>query len=630
MRGAIFRNRNRFFRKCNLLFAASGVYYCGMKITLLAVLVVHAAIASAQTSKTDYMDVMEAAVSAYSDARLVGLTETAERDGVQEHGFPRLAANLGFLVANGRLAEKKPLLARMMTVCCRDAAKGPMPVRSSGNEFSVKELVWALVQLEAARTYEKSVTDAWRADLARIDARASYRTGRLSLGERRAHNWVVFACASEQARLAHGLGGDAAFVERYVADQLRWFDENGMYRDPNAPAVYDFVTRLQFMHILDDGYDGPSRPQLEALLARAAEPTLRIQSACGEIPFGGRSNQFLHNNTFDAAVCEWYAARFAKRGDLVRANLYKRAARRALDDLRPWLAQKPVRHVKNAYPRASAQDGLSLKPDVGCEDYAYFDKYMVTMGSWAMGAFLFCADVPSVALPPEDPFVFATSPDFHQILLSSGDYSAQFDWNANPAYDATGLGRLQRRGAPPAICLSTPCAKAAHYRRERADGGDLAIRPVVPDGTSLVLTARYATKDLAVVDWRVGGCDWRCTLTKDGLLSELTGEGALALALPAFESDGSRATDVSCDGRTLEVAYGGWVCRSRVEGGTIVRTEAVTSNRSGRYRRYEARGTGKLAVRIVIEPVAATVSHVRFSYMDFHFSDIAAQAAHLL
>ena len=565
MRGAVFRNRNRFFRKCNLLFAASGVYYCGMKITLLAVLVVHAAIASAQTSKTDYMDVMEAAVSAYSDARLVGLTETAERDGVQEHGFPRLAANLGFLVANGRLAEKKPLLARMMTVCCRDAAKGPMPVRSSGNEFSVKELVWALVQLEAARTYEKSVTDAWRADLARIDARASYRTGRLSLGERRAHNWVVFACASEQARLAHGLGGDAAFVERYVADQLRWFDENGMYRDPNAPAVY-----------------------------------------------------------------EWYAARFAKRGDLVRANLYKRAARRALDDLRPWLAQKPVRHVKNAYPRASAQDGLSLKPDVGCEDYAYFDKYMVTMGSWAMGAFLFCADVPSVALPPEDPFVFATSPDFHQILLSSGDYSAQFDWNANPAYDATGLGRLQRRGAPPAICLSTPCAKAAHYRRERADGGDLAIRPVVPDGTSLVLTARYATKDLAVVDWRVGGCDWRCTLTKDGLLSELTGEGALALALPAFESDGSRATDVSCDGRTLEVAYGGWVCRSRVEGGTIVRTEAVTSNRSGRYRRYEARGTGKLAVRIVIEPVAATVSHVRFSYMDFHFSDIAAQVAHLL
>ena len=532
MRGAVFRNHNRFFRKCNLLFAASGVYYCGMKITLLAVLVVHAAIASAQTSKTDYMDVMEAAVSAYSDARLVGLTETAERDGVQEHGFPRLAANLGFLVANGRLAEKKPLLARMMTVCCRDAAKGPMPVRSSGNEFSVKELVWALVQLEAARTYEKSVTDAWRADLARIDARASYRTGRLSLGERRAHNWVVFACASEQARLAHGLGGDAAFVERYVADQLRWFDENGMYRDPNAPAVYDFVTRLQFMHILDDGYDGPSRPQLEALLARAAEPTLRIQSACGEIPFGGRSNQFLHNNTFDAAVCEWYAARFAKRGDLVRANLYKRAARRALDDLRPWLAQKPVRHVKNAYP--------------------------------------------------------------------------------------------------PAICLSTPCAKAAHYRRERADGGDLAIRPVVPDGTSLVLKARYATKDLAVVDWRVGGCDWRCTLTKDGLLSELTGEGALALALPAFESDGSRATDVSCDGRTLEVAYGGWVCRSRVEGGTIVRTEAVTSNRSGRYRRYEARGTGKLAVRIVIEPVAATVSHVRFSYMDFHFSDIAAQAAHLL
>ena len=561
-------------------------------------------VAFAHTSKADYLDLMEAAVGAYPDARIESLAASAEKDGVQEHGFPRLAANLGFLVANGRLAEKRQLLARMMGMCCRDAAKGKMPVASSGNEFSVMELVWALAQLERTGTYAKDVTDAWRADLARISARDSYTMGRLRLGEGIAHNWVVFACASEQARIAHALGGDASFVEEYVADQLRWFDENGMYRDPNQPIVYDFVTRLQFMHILSDGYDGPSCPRLEAMMEKSAEPTLWMQSACGEIPYGGRSNQFLHNNTFYAAVCEWYAARFAKRGDLARASLYKDAARRAIDALGKWLSQKPIRHVKNSYPRESGDVGLSLSPDMGCESYAYFDKYMVTMGSWAIGAFMFCVDVPAAELPPEKPFTFATSPDFHQFLMSAGDYTAQFDLNANPAYDSTGLGRIHRHGAPEAICLSTPCSATAHYRREIADGVDLSILPIVSEGAPMSLKRRYATGALAFSEWQIGRCVWLCTLTKDGMTSELSGDGALGLVLPAFESDGCLRTKVACDGKTLSVAYCGWVCRYAVENGEIARTDSVSSNRNGRYRRYEARGTGKLTVKISIEPLS--------------------------
>ena len=65
--------------------------------------------------------------------------------------------------------------------------------------------------------------------------------------------------------------------------------------------VYDFVTRLQFATALDLGYDGPSRAALEALMLKSADITLAMQSATGEIPFGGRSNQFLHNETFYAA-----------------------------------------------------------------------------------------------------------------------------------------------------------------------------------------------------------------------------------------------------------------------------------------------------------------------------------------
>ena len=121
-------------------------------------------------------------------------------------------------------------------------------------------------------------------------------------------------------RLGAGMSGDPKFVERYVSDQIRWFDEKGMWRDPHEPLVYDFVTRLQFAQILFSGYDGPSRATLIEHLDRGAEATLAVQSACGEIPYGGRSNQFLHNDTFYAALCEWYAAHFRERGDLANAS----------------------------------------------------------------------------------------------------------------------------------------------------------------------------------------------------------------------------------------------------------------------------------------------------------------------
>ena len=38
-----------------------------------------------------------------------------------------------------------------------------------------------------------------------------------------------------------------------------------------------------------------------------------------------------------------------------------------------WLSEEKIRHVKNFYPTDSM---------IGCEDYAYFDKYMITTASW--------------------------------------------------------------------------------------------------------------------------------------------------------------------------------------------------------------------------------------------------------
>ena len=205
------------------------------------------------------------------------------------------------------------------------------------------------------------------------------------------------------------------FVENQIRSQLLSFDENGMYKDPNQPMVYDAVTRLQFAVALHFGYEGPSRSALEAQMLKSAGPTLLMQSETGEIPYGGRSNQFLHNEGFYAALCEWYAAWFKSRGDLAAASRFRRAAKRAADSLDYWIRQPGLRHVKNRFP---------LKTHYGCEDYAYFDKYMVTLGSWAYLAWLFADE--TIPLAPDAPrtAVFSTSPAFHRTIMHAGGYGA--------------------------------------------------------------------------------------------------------------------------------------------------------------------------------------------------------------
>ncbi len=544
-------------------------------------------------SKDEYLDLVEAAVAAYDDGHIAEYVADSDANGVNEHGFPRLAANIGTLISAGRMQGRRDLFRRMMSICCRDAKKGMMT--KEGNEFSVKELVAALLEVERAGIFDRSVTDAWRRDLAAVDPWRCYRVKPEVGDTTRSYNWCVFGCASEQARIAAGVGGDASFVDRYIADQCRWFDGNGMWRDPHEPAVYDLVTRLQFALALSMGYDGPARARLEEFLDRAAEPTLALQSAAGEIPFGGRSNQFLHNDTIYAALCEWYAARAMKRGDAKLAARFRAGARRAVDSLKAWLAAKPVRHVKNRYPRGTGKRGTGI----GCEGYAYFDKYMVTMGSWAILARRFADE--SVPSAVEDgmanPSSFATTPFFHWVFLRAGDYSAQFDYNSDTHYDCDGLGRLHRRGAPTAICLSTPCAAKPSYLTELANEESLAFAPA--GGDALVPDGNGHDKHSAWANWKVGTRLWKCRLTEKGLESTLTGDGALAMRLPAFEFDGESGTEVSCIGKSLVVRYRGWVC-SYVTDGTLADTGRTCCNRNGRYRVFEARGKGSLSVTVAI------------------------------
>lgn len=533
------------------------------------------------------VDIVEAAVNAYTPEHIEQFLVETETQGAHGHGFPRLAANLSMLVANGRRQGDRELLKRMMTVACRNSAQGMMQRGcSGGHEFSVRELVLAIVALERAGIYPKAVTDAWRADIAKVDAVRCYTRGAIPAGQPRAQNWCLFGAASEQARIKYGMGGDPKFVEKFVVDQLRWFDERGMFRDPNEPIVYDLVPRLMYAHILDLGYNGPKRDEVLAQLEKSADLTLKFLSAAGEIPYGGRSNQMLHNHTLYAGLCTWYARHYAERGDWRRSAQFADAATRAIDALDDWLKLDPVRHVKNRYPWA--------KPEFGCEKYAYFDKYMVTMGSWAISVMQFSEDEGAVD-------VTELSEVFHQVLMRAGEYSAQLDYNSNVHYDGcNGMGRFQRRGAPSVICLSVPCPQGSDigYRTEKTNEVALAIAPV--GAGELKYVGKRTTPSEAITEWRLGTQTWTCALSADGLTLKLAGEGKLALALPALEWDGANAAKVACDGKTLTIEYRGYVCKYTALRGEIADSALTCANRNGRYRRFLATGENAIEVKVTI------------------------------
>lgn len=557
--------------------------------SILLAAAIFAAPLPARADRNVYLDLMEEAVNAYTPERLRNYIDRVDAEGIKEHGYARITSNIGILLAHGRIQDKKTLFEEMMDICVRET---PVARRKNegqghfrcGNDFAVKEIVACITEIEKSGIFPKEKTDAWREGLKYMKAEDIYSEQPEPGGI--AKNWCIFGSASECVRLSAGIGGDRAFADKYMTDQLRFFDENGMYMDPGCPMVYDFVTRLQFMVALNAGYDGPAKEALEGFLLKSALPTLQMISVTGEMPYGGRSNQFLHNETVMCAVCEYYASWFARRGDMELASRFKSAASECAASLWYWLNQKPVRHLKNRYPTETGY---------GCEGYAYFDKYMVTMASWAYLAFAFANDDIPMATAPEPDCTFVTSDNFHRIMMRAGGYTVQIDTDAQKLYDCNGIGRFQKKGASPVIALASPCAAdlTPNYKLDITSDGGLAIAPewdkyeIIKAETGLVVLSN-------------GESTWIIKLSKKGLKMVLKGKGEQMLTLPAFEFDGESNSEIKVDGRNLSIAFGGAVCQYR-SNGTITDSGKVYANRNGHLRRMEARRTSRLVVRASIK-----------------------------
>lgn len=533
-----------------------------------------------------YLSVMSASLSAYPDSHIRRYLDEVKRNGLTEHGFPRLTANIGILLSHGIRTDLAPLFREMMDLCCTE-----IPRVKAANDFSVREIICCLSELEGAGLFTE-YTPRWKSDLTAIVPEACYNCYAKS-PESGVRNWALFTAVSEYFRQDMGLCDSRDFIDLQLQVQLKWLDENGLYCDAGGyahqPIMYDHVSRGLFALLLHKGYRGKHYAAIDDCLRRTGMATLAMQSVTGEMAFGGRSNQFIHNEGWLAALLEYEANRYKREGDLPLAARFKAAALRAVEAAEGWLSRAPIRHVKNHYPTETR---------CGCEDYAYFDKYMITAASNFYAAALISDEsIPAAPEGDTTPTAYLTSARFHKLFLKAGGYGLEFDLGADPHYDGSGLGRVHRAGAPSAICLSLPCPEAPNFTVDIPKPVALSLCPAerTPEGWHFAAdpTAKYEVKAYAA-DGHTASATLSCvygdhtviltyTVSAEGVNITQSGDGEQCHTLPVLAFDGEIHPAVTVESSSVTVAYKGHICRYTVNG-DITDTGITAANRNGRYR----------------------------------------------
>ena len=533
-----------------------------------------------------YLDIMEKALSAYSTQRIREYIDQVREKGLKEHGFPRLASNIGILIAYGRRTDLMDTFLEIMDLCCEE-----MPKRRAANEFSIREVCCCLMLLEEKQTVSTQHLAKWKQQLTDFDPWHFYN--RLDdYSGRFITNWTLFAVVSDYMRGVYCGIDTTEFVEKQLPSQLRNLDEMGMYQDDNLggsgnPIVYDLMPRLLFAFLLRAGYRGTYRAQIEEMLDKTARLTLQMQSVTGELPFGGRSNQFLINDAMFASYFELEAARFMEKGDAETAGEMKAAALLAAKNTLRYLAVDPISHIKNRYDIATK---------IGCEDYGYFNKYMITLASNIYIGFLFGDDSiePTTAPAQRGGYVARTGESFHKTFLTAGGYHVELDTNADFHYDAKGVGRVHKAGCHTALCLAMPFPDHPNYLLEGENPTAMSICPFIRQADALLVGAeKYAQYDFlecketehsAYAAFSVQMQDRSviqgCTVSEKGVT--VTQTGGDGLMLPVFAFDGEKETEISIEKDSITVRYGGEYCRYRFLG--EAREQGTFYNRNGRYR----------------------------------------------
>lgn len=537
--------------------------------------------------KSDYIDIIEKALSAYTPQRIRDYIDEVKQHGLKEHGFPRLGVNIGILIAYGRRTDLTNAFIEIMDICCAE-----IPTRKAANDFSLREVCCCLMLIEEKKTVSGKLIQKWKNQIAGFDPWKYYDVVAKS-PDTPANNWALFAAVSEFTRGILCKKDTGEFVDWQLSSQLLSLDENGMYKDdpPTNPMVYDLMPRLLFAFLLALGYNGRFAEKIENALDKAAPLALKMQSVTGEIPYGGRSNQFLHNEAMAVSYYELEAVRFSKKGDYKAAGEFKAAARLAAEKLLEYLSLKPISHIKNRY---------DVNTMLGCENYGYFNKYMITAASNIYMGYIFADDSikPTAAPCEKGGYIIGTSKDFHKIFLNAGGYFAEMDIRADMHYDANGIGRIHKKGCSSFVCLSVPFSPHPNYKTE-GENARAASLCCYSENDGHILTGADGTAEYTLLKSTESSdgvtAEFSCKLSNEisvlqsvslshsGVDIKLSGADNIGFMLPIFDFDGADSTKTTIAKDFIACKYKGSGCKY-VFSGDIYDDLGYFYNRNGRYR----------------------------------------------
>jgi hypothetical protein len=420
-----------------------------------------------------YLDLAELVVRAavkWQDecGRLIDPYERAE----PPTGTARLVSAAAGLIGAGRCRDLVPTVARgfdsaVEAMLSSQGAPGRLP----GADFYMKELAWAYRHLqpyvpEAQRSH-------WQQSLSQCTPEGNY-TDLIKPGKSTVHNFNVYALTGEFLRASYGLGDMEAstrFVDEYLPHQFGYFTSYGMYRDPNDPITYDLTVRQNLSLLLEAGYAGPLRDDVDELLRRGALTMLLYVCPNGQAPYGGRSNQHHHMEGMITCISEWEARRYAAMGRADLAGAFKRLARQSVASTMRWWHESPFKDLKNSFDPVTHH---------GREQYGEYSVYALLAASlFGVAYHLSDETIAERPMPAEIGGYVLELPDaFHKVFATSGGYHVEIDTGADLSYDATGLGRLVRKDFPAELGLSMPLCGTPRYTVVPVDGYHAAIGPV--------------------------------------------------------------------------------------------------------------------------------------------------------
>jgi len=546
----------------------------------------------------DYYDIIEICFDAYSIEEIISWLPKEYGGPIDDlQTFSRITGALGVLLSIGRKNELKELWYKLMDACVLTFYK-ERPYTTL--DFAVKEFMFAYRAMKKYVPKEKK--EFWDKHLRKINPFLCYYCSVDNKNCAVYGNWGMYNMAGEYLREVEGLTDTTSYFEVHMPIQLQLFDQNGMYKDPHNPILYDTATRSNLQLILGNGYEGPFKDELDNNLQKAGIYSLFMQSASFEFPYGGRSNQYVFNETYVASIYEYEAMRYKKLGNLQLAGMFKRAARLSILSIKRWIKDLDYpRHIKNFFGKDSKY---------GTESYGYYKKYMMSCGSFMYIACQFCDDdIKEVITPAElGGYIIKTSTDFHKLFANCQSYSIEIDLKADFIYDSTGLGRVHKAGISTELGLSTPMSATHRYTTTEGlldknisycagSKNDFLcdysheLTSIVYNQKASIYKVSFFVKYFDLTFTNYTSIEEQYTMTKDGItiISRLVGSktDTIYYMLPILAYNGKDYTNIVTTSHSIKVNNKKEELVITTDG-TIIKEKGLYGNRNGHYHLYYA------------------------------------------